>query len=247
MSKKGASPNEMNKFPCKICGVSFDTQKELDVHYATIESQAKSDLSIQDQYERFAQDWRQIHTVVWGIPNVAVAILTGVIVAAYQDPLNGWPRIIVLSVGSILLFALTVELVEKRIFMNAITARMITLEEDNNLKPFRIRKHDIKKELDDYDERMAKRDPNRPPSLDRDIPTRLFRLSHAREGLTYVVFVSAIILTALSYFEFVTFLHYTVSSYFYGIIPIIVISALIAAIRIWAGIKEDRNKNTGSG
>jgi hypothetical protein len=44
---------------------------------------------------------------------VAIAIMTGVILAACQSQPEGPPRIVALSLSSLLLFALTVELVKK--------------------------------------------------------------------------------------------------------------------------------------
>lgn len=78
---------------------------------------------IKAQYDKIANDWRHFNTIIWGIPSVAVAIMTGIIIAAYQPhaDLQGWPRIASLSLGSLLLFALTVETVKKRHHMNAMS------------------------------------------------------------------------------------------------------------------------------
>jgi hypothetical protein len=188
-----------------------------------------SNLNDRTQYDRLAQDWRQIHTVVWGIPNVAVAILTGIVLAAYRPELEGWPHIIVLSAGSVLLFALTIEIVEKRIFMNAISARLYFMEKVSHLDPFNIRKLDVTRELNKYNIEMG-RELSR--GLDSDIPYNLFRWSHAREGLTYVVFVSAIFLAGLAFWEFVKFLNYTEYSYLYAVIPTIIVCGLFTKFEI---------------
>jgi hypothetical protein len=39
--------------------------------------------------------------------------MTGVIVATYSPYLEGWPRIAALGVGSLFLFALTIEIIKK--------------------------------------------------------------------------------------------------------------------------------------
>jgi hypothetical protein len=65
------------------------------------------------QCDKFANDWRHINTIIWGIPAVAVTIMAGIIVAAYSKELDGWPRIVLLGVGALFLFALTVEVVKK--------------------------------------------------------------------------------------------------------------------------------------
>ena len=80
------------------------------------------------QYEKLANDWRQVHSIIWGVPSVAIAIMTGIILVAFQSQLEGPPRIVTLSLGSLLLFALTVELVKKRLFMDALSVRLQELE-----------------------------------------------------------------------------------------------------------------------
>ena len=63
--------------------------------------------------------------------------MTGIIVASYQHQLVGWPRIILLGIGSILLFALSLEVVKKRLLMNAISKRLYELEKKcGDFKPF---------------------------------------------------------------------------------------------------------------
>ena len=60
----------------------------------------KGNIQIPAQYYRLSQDWRQVHNIIWGIPSIAISIITGVVVAAYTLP-EGWPRIGVLGIGSI--------------------------------------------------------------------------------------------------------------------------------------------------
>jgi hypothetical protein len=69
-----------------------------------------SNETIKTQYEKLAEDWRRFNSIIWGIPSVAVAIMTGIIVTAYQSELEGWPRFTSLAVGALFLFALAVEL-----------------------------------------------------------------------------------------------------------------------------------------
>jgi hypothetical protein len=71
-------------------------------------------VTIKTQYGKLAEDWRHINTQIWGVPAVAISIMTGLILAAYQQQLYGWPRVISLGVGALLLFALTVEVIKKR-------------------------------------------------------------------------------------------------------------------------------------
>jgi len=65
------------------------------------------------QYNKLAEDWKHINTMIWGVPAVAISIMTGLVFAAYQPQLEGWPRILSLGVGALLLFALTVEVIKK--------------------------------------------------------------------------------------------------------------------------------------
>jgi hypothetical protein len=79
------------------------------------------DDAIKTQYEKLSEDWRQYNNVLWGIPAIAVSIMAGVVVAAYQTELAGWPRFIVLAVGSFFLFVLTLEVIKKRLHMNVVS------------------------------------------------------------------------------------------------------------------------------
>jgi hypothetical protein len=132
------------------------------------------------QYDRLTQDWRQIHNIIWGIPSVAVSIFTGVIVAAYG--LHDLPRIIVLGIGSIFLFAMTVEVVKKSVTMDRIYKRIRRLDEEYEMK--------FKAFPSQEDE------PNEDDDLKGQISNsplhRLFRKSNARTYLVYVCFTAAI-------------------------------------------------------
>jgi hypothetical protein len=65
------------------------------------------------QYGKLSEDWRQFNTILSGIPTVAVSIMAGIIIVAYQPGLAGWPRFVSLAIGSLFLFALTIEVVKK--------------------------------------------------------------------------------------------------------------------------------------
>ena len=73
------------------------------------------------QYNRLSEDWRQFNNLVWGIPTIAVAIMGGIVVAAYQPELVGWPHFAVLLVGSIFLLVLMLEVAKKRLHMTVIS------------------------------------------------------------------------------------------------------------------------------
>jgi hypothetical protein len=74
--------------------------------------------------------------MIWGVPDVAVLIMTIIILAAYQQQLEGWPRIISLGFGALLLFTLTVEVIKKRLLMSAISGKLADLEGGNEVDKF---------------------------------------------------------------------------------------------------------------
>jgi hypothetical protein len=169
------------------------------------------------QYGKLSDDWRHFNTIIWGVPSVAIAIMTGVILVAYNPDLEGWPRIMTLSVGSLFLFALTIELVKKRLHMNAISNLLMDLQVALGI-PIDLRfplgfpipvEHlgtkmsDIEKSVRESVER-GKRNPDYykedPPDYE-DALFRLFQKSYARKYLTYVTFVAAIAVAVLSVIE----------------------------------------------
>lgn len=210
-----------------------------------------SDLTDRTQYERLSQDWRQIHNVIWGIPSVAISVISAVIIVAYQ--LEGWSRILTLGIGSIFLFSMTVEIVKKRLTMDAISARMQSIElkigQNLTFGPFPSKTNRLIIEL--YEAQRLKEEKEREDRKNRelvkgttkekaegtrDIPYKLFKLSHARASLTYVLFAAAILASVLTYWEFISYLKFEWWSYVVAIIPVISISIVVAI-----SIKRERN------
>jgi hypothetical protein len=225
---------------CPLCGKTIEGNETLEAH------SAKHHIIVQAQYDRLAQDWRQVHNIIWGIPTIAITIITGIILAAYQPPLEGWPRIIALGMGSIFLFALTVEIIKKRLLMNAISARLHHLENKSRLDPFPNSTEGLLEELEKDDkgkrEKIADDKEEKRPD-DKDPVYRLFKWSYARQFLAHVVFVAAIIVSILTYWEFVKYLNYPLWAYLVGIMPVLIISGLIAKIR-YDNKKEADEKQT---
>lgn len=182
-------------------------------------------LSTHAQYDKLANDWRHINTIVWGIPTVAVTLVAGVIVAAYGQKLEGWPLIVILGLGALLLFALTVEAVKKRLLMNAISARLQNLEKDSRIEKFPSSTKDliryVRSRSDDSQEHPAENDP----------VYNLFVWSHARGNLTIVIFIAAILVSLLAEWEFIKFFPYKEWALLAGTLPIAIISILIAIFR----------------
>lgn len=100
--------------------------------------------NIKLQYNRIAEDWRQFNNILWGIPAVAVSIMAGIVVAAYQPTLLGWPRFVLLAFGSLFLFALTAESVKKRLHMNIAMHLSSKLQDSLYLREYKINPHIMK-------------------------------------------------------------------------------------------------------
>jgi hypothetical protein len=160
------------------------------------------------QYKKLAEDWRYFNTLLWGIPSVAIAIMTGIIIASYQAYVIGWERIASLGLGSFLLFALTVESIKKRQHMDVIELLLEDLQKRGlELKDYVFpvgRPYDIEIYLKDHpknpDDNLEAKNPD-------DKIFNFFKVFYAREVLTLVVFVSAIVVAALADYEFVNFFH----------------------------------------
>jgi hypothetical protein len=159
---------------------------------------------IKTQYDKLANDWRHFNTIIWGIPSVAVAIMATIIIAAYQKELEGWPRIASLSLGSLLLFALTIETVKKRHHMNAMSLLLKRLQEEGLKLEYRF-PVGISDDIDTY---ISSWEEDHPKDLQLDSGDRLFNFfkhTYARKYLTWVVFIAAIVVALLAEFEFVKF------------------------------------------
>jgi hypothetical protein len=114
---------------CSNCGsqLSLGTEKFCP-HCGYDLNKGGRDETLKTQYDRLSEDWRHFNNLLWGIPSVAVSILAGIIVAAYQPSLAGWPRIALLVAGCLFLFAITYEVVKKRLLMNVVSNRLARLQ-----------------------------------------------------------------------------------------------------------------------
>jgi cell division protein FtsW (lipid II flippase) len=202
-----------------------------------------SGVTDQKQYDRLAQDWRELNNIMWGIPSIAVSIFTGIIVVAYQPDLAGWARIIVLGVGSIFLFAVTVEIIKKRLLMSATSARLHRLEqkslgpfpsdtEQKSLGPFPSDTPGLLEEVDNNLKESKVKNPEATNPDDKDPVYLLFRRSYARQYLGHVVFAAAILTSILTYWEFIKYQNYESWSYLAGISPVVVISVAFVILKL---------------
>jgi hypothetical protein len=185
-----------------------------------------SDITGQTQYDRLCQDWRQVHNIMWAIPTLAVTIITGIIFAAYQ--LEDIPRITALGLGSILLFALTVEIIKKRLLMNAISARIYQMEKN----PFPFDTKGLLDEVDDGFKKIQKSDQSVSNPDSNDPVYRLFKWSYARQYLGHVVFAAAILTSILTYWEFIKYENYEFWAYCVGFSPVVIVSVSFVIVRL---------------
>jgi len=100
-----------------------------------------TDENLRAEYNKAAENWRHLNNILWGIPAVAVSIMTGMVVAAYQPSMIGWPRFILLSFGSLFLFAISAEVVKKQLHMNIATHLSSKLQDELELKKFKTPPH----------------------------------------------------------------------------------------------------------
>jgi hypothetical protein len=189
---------------------------------------------IKMQYDRLAQDWRQVHTVIWGIPTVAVAIITGILVGAYQPQLIGYPRIVALAMGSVFLFALTGQIVKKRVLMNAIAAKMYFLERDLGLIPFTPGTEDNAKLMKKYNAETSRLGRNG----NRDLPYRLFHDTHSRQDLAFVVFLGGLLAAILTYWEFINY-YKTAIEFWVGTSLAIILPFILIILRFYLRHKNN--------
>jgi hypothetical protein len=67
-----------------------------------------------NRYNRYAEDWRFQHKLIWEIPTVTMAIIAGILTVAFSFIGLSWPRLAVLSLGTLLIFSLAVAVFKHR-------------------------------------------------------------------------------------------------------------------------------------
>jgi hypothetical protein len=122
--------------------------------------------------------------------------------------------------------------------MNAISARLDQLEKDSFPSDTQGLLKEVKEYYEENQKTPAYKDAKNPD--DSDPVYRLFKWSYARQHLGYVVFVAAIIVSILTYWEFIRYLGYTGWAYIAGIIPVVVVSGFFAWFRYKIYRKEKR-------
>jgi hypothetical protein len=176
------------------------------------------------QYDKLANYWIHFNTIIWAVPTIAITIMTGILIGSYRMELDGLPRIVSLSVGSLFLFALTIEVVKKRFHMNAISYLLkdlqgeLGLEEGKSQFPLGV--------ADDIAKFLESKPDNEEKSVDNKDPVfEFFRRSYGRQFLTWVILCAAISLAILAEWEFVKYYHEEWSVLVATLIGIIAITA----------------------
>jgi hypothetical protein len=99
-------------------------------------------MRILGHYNRLVQDWREFNDLLWKIPSVAVSIMAGIVVAAYQPYLTGSPRIISLAIGSLFLLALSLEVINLIKIVLQGLSYFILIPADQSLKSYSVVRQD---------------------------------------------------------------------------------------------------------
>lgn len=159
--------------------------------------------ALKTQYERLASYWMHFNTIIWAVPTIAITIMTGILIGSYRMELDGLPRIVSLSIGSLFLFSLTIEVVKKRYHMNAISYLLKDLQAELGLEAKLQFPLGVGKDLHEFLESKFTYENESP---DRNDPVfNFFRRSYARQFLTWVILCAAIGLAVLAEWEFVTY------------------------------------------
>jgi len=91
--------------------------------------------SLRMQYERIAEDMRNIDRISWELPSVAVAIMTGLVAVSYYY-LTGLIRFSVLFLGGCFLLTLTIANAKHRFMMDVKTRFLQQIERELQIQVF---------------------------------------------------------------------------------------------------------------
>lgn len=142
------------------------------------------------------------NTIIWAVPTIGISIMTGILIGSYSQ-IDGLPRIVSLGLGSLFLFALTIEVVKKRLHMNAISYLLkdlqVELGLENSQFPLGV--------ADDIGVFLKSKLEYEKESPDHKDPVfEFFRRSYGRQFLTWVLVCAAISLAILAEWKFVNYL-----------------------------------------
>jgi hypothetical protein len=97
---------------------------------------SKREIDSVDRYNRYAEDWRFHHKLIWEIPSVAMAILAGILTISFSF-LGPLPRVILLGLGTVLIFGLFLAVLKHRFGADLRTGFLEDLGQDIDTFPIR--------------------------------------------------------------------------------------------------------------
>jgi hypothetical protein len=114
-------------------------------------------VSDKDRYNRFSEDWRYHHRLIWEIPSVAAAIFVGIVTVSYVY-LDLLLRVMTLVAGTVLIFALAFAVRKHRFGADLRTNFLYDIAADKERFPILSSKgsdHLRKSEQEEYDRETA--------------------------------------------------------------------------------------------
>ncbi len=151
------------------------------------------------QYSRFAEDWRHVNTIIWQLPSIAISIMGGLVAVAFNF-LEGWPRIMLLSAGSLFMFVLTIVVARQIVFANTRLRFLQYIESKFNAKVFPTGLHEDQNTIDDILNDIPENRPTFNPAGGDPVFKFLSRQS-SRKWLTYSILILAILLAGTAVIE----------------------------------------------
>ena len=148
--------------------------------------------NVDTQYNRFAEDWRHVNTIIWQLPSIAISIMGGIVAVAYNF-LEGWPRIMLLSTGSLFMFVLTIVVARQIVFANTRLRFLQYLEYKFHVIIFPTGLHEDQSKIDVELSDMSREKLTFNPSGG----DRIFKFlsgQSSRKWLTYSILILAIVL-----------------------------------------------------
>ena len=98
-----------------------------------IKAMSKRDIDSVDRYNRYAEDWRFHHKLIWEIPSVAMAILAGILTVSFSF-LGPLPRVALLGLGAGLIFGLFLAVLKHRFGADLRTNFLEDLGQDKTIR-----------------------------------------------------------------------------------------------------------------
>lgn len=141
------------------------------------------------QYNRAAEDWRHISSLIWQIPTVAVAITSAIFGISFQF-LDGIPRSILLFLGSLFLFTLSIALAKYRLFHDSRTTWLQYLEKEFKITQMPVTTEETKTYLKNK-------------NITKNNLYNLLYKGTSAIWLLYVIFISSLMLAGLGIYSIV--------------------------------------------